>query len=81
MKRRRPYARVKLKPDAVWEQTNRRNLSQNDLARLTNISPGYLSQLISGRRSPSANVRKRLQLALDTPNFDSLFMLERCDEN
>ncbi len=81
MKRRRPYARVKLKPDAVWEQIIRRNLSQNDLARLTNISPGYLSQLISGRRSPSANVRKRLQSALDTPNFDCLFVLEPCDEN
>ncbi len=80
MKRRRPSFRVKLKPEAVWEQIDRRNISQNDLARSTNISSGYLSQLISGTRSPSAQVRKRLQSALDISNFDSLFILERCDE-
>ena len=80
MKRRRPPSRVKLKPEAVWEPIQRRNISQNDLARLTNISSGYLSQLISGTRSPSAKVRKRLQSALEIQNFDALFILERCDE-
>ena len=80
MKRRRPTSRVRLKREAVWEQINRRNFSQKELARLISVSPGYLSQLIGGTRSPSAEVRKRLQSALDISNFDSLFILERCDE-
>ena len=72
--------RVKLKPEAVWEQISRRNMSQNDLARLAEISSGYLSQLICGRKSPSPEVRKRLQVALEISRFEELFVLEYADE-
>lgn len=76
MSRRRPAHRVKLKPEAVWEQINRRNMSQNELARASGISSGYLSQLISGTRSPSPAVRKRLQAVLGVYEFDQLFVME-----
>ena len=76
MKRRQPACRVKLNPNAVWERLNRLNVTQNQLATMVGITSGYLSQLMTGTRSPSAEVRKRLQDVLDIPNFDDLFILE-----
>lgn len=80
MKRRTEPPRVLLKPVPLWEQIRRRNLSQNELADLAGISSGYLSQLISGRKSPSPEVRRRLPSALDITGFDELFELEYEDE-
>lgn len=80
MKRRTGPPRVRLKPEALWEQIRRRNLSQNELADRAGISSGYLSQLISGRKSPSPEVRRRLQTALNITHFDELFVLEYEDE-
>lgn len=80
MTRRAGSPRVRLKPVPLWEQISRRNLSQNELASLAGISSGYLSQLISGRKSPSPEVRRRLQKALDITGFDELFVLEYEDE-
>ena len=76
MRPRRASTRVRLKPEAVWYQINRRNMSQNELARLARISSGYLSQLISGKKSPSPVVRRRLQAALGITEFDDLFRQE-----
>ena len=39
--------RVRLKPDPVWAFLEERDISQNELARLTGISAGYLSQPMS----------------------------------
>ena len=80
MKRRRASPTVKLRPEPVWEQITHRNMSQNDLARLAEISSGYLSQLISGKKSPSPDVRRRLQAALEISRFDDLFVMEYRDE-
>ena len=55
-------------------------MSQNELARLAKILSGYLSQLISGRKSPSPAVRRRLQSALELDSFDQLFTMEYRDE-
>ena len=79
MRRRSLSPRVKLKPEPVWEEITRRNMSQNELARLLDISSGYLSQLLNGRKSPSPEVRRRLQAALDVGHFDDLFMVEHED--
>ena len=79
MKRRQPSSRVKLNPHAVWELLNRRNMTQNELARMVGTSSGYLSQLISGTRCPSAAFRKKLMDALGVADFDDLFILERAD--
>ena len=76
MKRRQPSSRVRLNPDRVWELLNRLNMSQNELARLAGISSGYLSQLMTGTRCPSAELRRRLMEVLDVPHFDDLFILE-----
>ena len=79
MKRRQPSSRVKLNPHAVWELLNRRNMTQNELARLLDTSSGYLSQLISGTRCPSAAFRKKLMEILGVTDFDDLFILESAD--
>ena len=75
-----PRLKVKLKPEAVWELLNRLNLNQNDLARLAGITSGYLSLLMSGRRCPSGDVRRRLMEALGVTRFDDLFILVKADE-
>ena len=80
MSERRASPRVRLKPEPVWEQLNRRNMTQNELARRAEISSGYQSQLINGRKIPSAGVRKRLQAALELERFDDLFVQEYADD-
>ena len=51
-------------------------MSQNELARTLDITSGYLSQLMTGTRCPSAEMRKHLQEVLGISNFDDLFVLE-----
>ena len=75
MSRRQPF-RVKLNPHRVWEILDRRNMTQNELARLLDTSSSYLSQLMSGHRRPSAAFRKKLMDALGVSDFDDLFDLE-----
>ena len=72
--------RVKLRPGPVWELITQRNMSQNELASQAGISSGYLSQLISGRKSPSPEVRRRLQAALEISCFEDLFVMEYGDD-
>ena len=69
MKRRQPSSRVKLDHHKVWELLNRLNMTQNELARLVGTSSGYLSQLMSGTRCPSADIRKRLMEALGVTRY------------
>ena len=76
MNRRQPSSRVKLNPDRVWELLNRLNMTQNELACLADISSGYLSQLMSGTRCPSPELRRRLMGVLGVTQFDDLFILE-----
>ena len=79
MGRRQPAWRARLKPDALWKQLTLLNMTQNELARRAKISSGYLSQLISGTRFPSAEVRASLQEELGVTQFEDLFVLERTD--
>ena len=76
MKRRQPSSRVRLNTRRAWELLNRLNMSQNDLASRAGTSSGYLSQLMSGTRRPSAALRKRLMEALGITRFEDLFILE-----
>ena len=75
MKRRQP-SRVRLDPHKVWALLNRLNMTQNELARLLDTSSSYLSQLMSGKRRPSAAFRKRMMDVLGVTDFDDLFYLE-----
>ena len=77
MKRRQPASRVLLKAEAVWELLNRLNMSQGELARRARISPGYLSQLLSGQRCASPEVRERLMAVLGVRRFDDVFVIEK----
>ena len=80
MTQRPSSPKARLRPEPVWELITRRNMSQNELARRSDISSGYLSQLISGRKSPSPEVRRRLQAALEVSCFEDLFVMEYGDE-
>ena len=71
MKRRSLSSRVKLNPVAVWELLDQHSMSQNELARRCGISPGYLSQLMSGARCPSPRLRRRQQQVLDVTDLTS----------
>ena len=77
MKPRPSAPRVWLNPVAVWELLDQLEISQNQLARLAGISPGHLSLLMNGKRSPAPAVRRRLMKALGVDDFHRLFIMER----
>ena len=82
MKRKRPARpRVILNRDAVWALLDELGISQNELARRCALSSGYFSQLMSGAKSPSPRVRRKLQQVLGVSDFDRLFIIERADED
>ena len=56
------------------------NRSQNWLAREIGVSPGYMSMLVNGGRSPSGHIRRRMRKALGVTNIKELLKLEDCDE-
>lgn len=73
MRRRRVV--VTLKPEPLWERLAFLGRSQNWLAREAGISRGYLSMLVNGRRSPSGELRRRLQRILEMEDFHELFTI------
>ena len=82
MSGRPPRLRATVNADLVWEYMLRKNMTQRGLAARAGISAGYLSQLLSGQRSPSAAVRRRLQVALRITEFDALFEIEEpCEQD
>ncbi len=48
----------------IWQQMDEMGVSQNEVARRAGISSGHLSQIMNGRRSPSAVVLRKLHGAL-----------------
>ena len=70
------HRRVRIKIDTVYEILDRLHMSQSDLARKADLTPGYVSQVMSGKRTPSPHVRRRIQEALGIDDFDELFELE-----
>jgi len=73
--------KVKINKSIVLKETARRNMSLNMLAHKAGISSGYISQLISGDRYPSPQLRGKIQQALQPLTFDDIFILEEVDEN
>ncbi len=73
--------RVKLNQTAVLHAIARRNMSQNMLAIRAGISSGYVSQIISGTRYPSPEVRQKLQDVLQPLTFDDIFIIEENGKN
>ncbi len=53
----------------------RKNLSQNWLAGRIGASSGYMSQMMSGVRNPSPEMRETIMQVLKDYSFDDLFSL------
>jgi transcriptional regulator with XRE-family HTH domain len=70
--------KVAIKVRKVKEKLARRNISQNSFAKKLKITSGYMSQLFSGTRNPSAKLRKKIlkELKLDEDHFDDIFRLK-----
>ena len=79
-RRRRGRNVVRLNAAALWRRLAVMNRSQNWLAAEIGISPGYMSMLVNGERSPSGRIRRRMQQALAVDDFHQLFFLEVTDE-
>ena len=75
-RRRRGRNVVRLNTAALWERLTVLNRSQNWLAAEMGISPGYMSMLVNGGRSPSGRIRRRMQQALAVDDFHQLFYWE-----
>ena len=78
MSGKKPLVRVRLNAVAFWDLLHRRNMTKNELAARTGLATGYLSQLLNGKRNPSAATRQLLQDALGA-EFDELFIVEGGD--
>ncbi len=72
---------VRLNTAALWERLTLLNRSQNWLAREAGVSPGYISMLVNGERTPSGRIRRRMLKALGFDGFDQLFTMEVRDDN
>jgi len=68
--------RVGLKREAFEIAITRRNLSQKKLAERLHISRSYLSEIVRGKRKPSAVMRERLLEYFPEYTFDDLFIIE-----
>jgi transcriptional regulator with XRE-family HTH domain len=79
MSRTEDQVKVRLRASAAWEHLSRHNFSQNELARRLGITSGYLSQLITGKRSPSAEMRRRILALLPGTTFDELFVVQEAE--
>lgn len=62
-----PAQRPSIDCRALWERMDAHGISQNEVARRTGISKGYLSGIMSGKRTPSGTVLKRLHGVLFAP--------------
>ncbi len=68
--------RVGLKREAFEVAITRRNLSQKGLAEKLLISRSYLSEIVRGKRKPSATIRERFLEYFREYAFDDLFIIE-----
>ena len=71
--------RVGLKKEAFEVAITRRNLSQKGLAERLHISRSYLSEIVRGKRKPSAAMRERFLEYFREYTFDDLFVIEKGD--
>ena len=55
-------------PQALWERMDAHDISQNEVARRAGISSSMLSQIMNGKRTPSARVLRDLHAVLFAPS-------------
>ena len=57
---------------ALWDRMDAHHISQNEAARRAGISTGMLSQIMNGKRTPSARVLRDLHAVLFAPSPSEL---------
>ena len=75
-RRRKGRTVVRLNTAALWERLSQLDRSQNWLAREIGVSPGYVSMLVNGGRTPSGRIRRRMLKALRVRDSQHLFTIE-----
>ena len=63
-----PAQKPKIDCRALWDRMDAHGISQNEAARRAGISLGYLSLIMSGQRTPSGDVLRRLYEVLFQPS-------------
>lgn len=72
--------RVLVRQREVERFLTKRNLSRNAFAERLGISSGYMSQLMTGHRYPSAELRAKILRSLKNVAFDDIFEIVDADE-
>ena len=69
---------VAIRSEAIRKILARKNMSQNWLARQLGVSSGYMSQLMTGVRNPSPDLRIKIleRLKMDESGFDKIFEIK-----
>ena len=67
--------KVRIKTENIRKILARKNLSQNWLAFRTRTTSGYMSQMITGKRNPSPQMRNRILQVLKDCEFEELFKI------
>jgi len=67
--------KVALKKDNIRKILAQRNISQNWFAFRVGTTSGYISQMMTGKRNPSPQMRKRILQVLKGYEFEDLFRL------
>ena len=67
---------VWVRADKIREILARKNMSQNALATYAKTGSAYMSQLMTGRRTPSPDMRKRIMKVLGVKKFGDVFTFE-----
>jgi len=69
---------VAIRKEAIRKILARKNMSQNWFARQLDVSSGYMSQLMTGVRNPSPDLRIKIleKLKMDESGFDKVFEIK-----
>ena len=63
-----PAERAGTNIQALWDRMNAHDVSQNKVAQQAGITSGHMSSIMSGKRSPSPTVLKKLHSVLFQPS-------------
>ncbi|MFA5162113.1 MAG: helix-turn-helix transcriptional regulator [Elusimicrobiales bacterium] len=69
--------KVRVKAEAVRQKLAERNKTVKWLVYRLDITSGYFSHIIHGKRNPSPKLRQRMMRVLETENFDDLFAITK----
>jgi len=68
--------KVIINSDGIRKTMFRRNMRQCDVAENIGTSEFYFSQMVTHRRDPSPDMRKRIQIFFRGASWDNLFQIK-----